>query len=367
MNKEPLKSLQLLCHCGNSIPFDSSQMKLQMQCDNCSRTIRVSFCSLLQEDTMSARKVAIRFENILRSGSDSEIKEIFRNHLDQMAAELEENKNVYFLLGIGPYDIREEKSFCKYYGNYKNPLFPVCTIRNHPSQPSIEDTFKVTVESGREYYIICYSVPFYSDMGIGDKYDFPNVEFFVRVHIQDENNWSLLDGKLIWVTLHPEAGPFAPKSNRKTIQISKKQLGKITEEFGDEVARVIKPFTDWNVGFSEYVSSEMAALAPLTQEQFDKEIRFHKLEEKRDKLEKIAKEGCFIATATYGDYGHPKVEIFRTFRDQRLANDRFGRHFIRIYYKMSPFFSRLIRRSFLLKSILRFFLDILADVIRRSA
>lgn len=62
---------------------------------------------------------------------------------------------------------------------------------------------------------------------------------------------------------------------------------------------------------------------------------------------------CFIATAVYGDYGHPEVVRLRHFRDTVLARSGAGRGFVRWYYghgrtlaalkSMSPIFAALSR------------------------
>ena len=46
--------------------------------------------------------------------------------------------------------------------------------------------------------------------------------------------------------------------------------------------------------------------------------------------------GCFIATAAYGSYLHPKVEILRSWRDETLLETSLGRWFVRQYYRYSP-------------------------------
>ena len=46
--------------------------------------------------------------------------------------------------------------------------------------------------------------------------------------------------------------------------------------------------------------------------------------------------GCFIATAAYGSYLDPHVQILRNFRDEYLLNNRPGRVFVRLYNHYSP-------------------------------
>ncbi len=46
--------------------------------------------------------------------------------------------------------------------------------------------------------------------------------------------------------------------------------------------------------------------------------------------------GCYIATAVYGSYDCPEVWTLRRFRDYDLAETRYGRAFIHMYYAISP-------------------------------
>lgn len=51
----------------------------------------------------------------------------------------------------------------------------------------------------------------------------------------------------------------------------------------------------------------------------------------------LAKQGfCFIATAAYGSYESPFVQVLRDFRDQRLLTNAPGRAFVAWYYAHSP-------------------------------
>lgn len=65
------------------------------------------------------------------------------------------------------------------------------------------------------------------------------------------------------------------------------------------------------------------------------------------------REGCFVATAVYGDYDHPQVLRLRAFRDTRLKDSSLGRWFIRFYYRFSPFWAKRIDRQSLFARCVR--------------
>lgn len=60
-------------------------------------------------------------------------------------------------------------------------------------------------------------------------------------------------------------------------------------------------------------------------------------------------DGCYIATATMGDFDDPVVVALREFRDNYLQYSTLGRIFIALYYRFSPPLARLIEDSTLLK------------------
>jgi hypothetical protein len=66
---------------------------------------------------------------------------------------------------------------------------------------------------------------------------------------------------------------------------------------------------------------------------------------------KISDGGCFIATATMGDYDHPVVLELREFRDQYLLERNWGKKFTECYYKFGPYPAKVISQSNLLKKI----------------
>lgn len=59
------------------------------------------------------------------------------------------------------------------------------------------------------------------------------------------------------------------------------------------------------------------------------------------KARRMAKSGCYVATAVYGSYDCPEVWTLRRYRDGCLAMTWHGRLFIRTYYVVSPTMVRL--------------------------
>lgn len=100
----------------------------------------------------------------------------------------------------------------------------------------------------------------------------------------------------------------------------------------------------------------------------DKPINPIELPEILIKDSKQNKEGCFIATACYGDYNSPQVLVFRKYRDEKLKKSEFGKLVIKTYYFFSPFFAHIIENSELLKmTIIKTILNPLQKLIEKKS
>jgi len=77
------------------------------------------------------------------------------------------------------------------------------------------------------------------------------------------------------------------------------------------------------------------------------------------------REGCFVATACYGDHDAPEVKILRNFRDHTLKKFLTGKIFIGLYYFISPLLVRCFLRSDRIKMLVRIlFLERIVRIIK---
>lgn len=75
-------------------------------------------------------------------------------------------------------------------------------------------------------------------------------------------------------------------------------------------------------------------------------------------------EGCFIATAAYGNYFESNVKVLRDFRDDYLLQNELGRLFVDTYYRHSPSIASDISKSEFAKSIVRVTLTPIVYIIK---
>lgn len=73
--------------------------------------------------------------------------------------------------------------------------------------------------------------------------------------------------------------------------------------------------------------------------------------------------GCFIATAAFGSYLHPKVKLLREFRDNWLLTNSPGKVFVSFYYRCSPPVADFIAEREWLKGSVRLLLLPLITVV----
>jgi len=69
------------------------------------------------------------------------------------------------------------------------------------------------------------------------------------------------------------------------------------------------------------------------------------------------REGCFVATAVYGDYDAPAVQTLRRYRDETLAASAIGRAFIEFYYRLSPLVAKRINQESISSRLCKRLLD----------
>lgn len=74
-----------------------------------------------------------------------------------------------------------------------------------------------------------------------------------------------------------------------------------------------------------------------------------RLKNKQKEIE--LKSGCFVATATMGNYNHPAVLELRNFRDSYILTKKWGETFVKIYYKYGKITAGTIEKSYILKKI----------------
>jgi len=73
--------------------------------------------------------------------------------------------------------------------------------------------------------------------------------------------------------------------------------------------------------------------------------------------------GCFIASAAFGSFLHPKLRVFRSFRDHVLMEFGWGRSFVNWYYDHSPAYAVFLQNHEGIRTLVRWVLLLVAWVI----
>lgn len=72
---------------------------------------------------------------------------------------------------------------------------------------------------------------------------------------------------------------------------------------------------------------------------------------------------CYIATYVYKDIDHPKVQSFRSFRDEYLVKYKLGNWFVSSYYKYSPALVEILKSYNTINNTVKILLDLLLKVL----
>jgi hypothetical protein len=75
-------------------------------------------------------------------------------------------------------------------------------------------------------------------------------------------------------------------------------------------------------------------------------------------------EGCFIATAIYGDKNEPQVQLLRIWRDEVLHTTPLGRCLSKLYYFVGPHLAWFVERGLLPSRFIKSLLDRFVEKIR---
>lgn len=131
----------------------------------------------------------------------------------------------------------------------------------------------------------------------------------------------------------------------------------IEENFGDDI-EIVKNLACncWEIGFTCYENCDMPA-PPQMYDHYLKMLKYNPSFRCSKPLQSNNSDGCYIATAVYGSYDCPQVWTLRRFRDYKLAQNIFGRAFIKFYYATSPTFVRWFKHTKWFNTIFRNLLD----------
>jgi len=229
-------------------------------------------------------------------------------------------------------------------------------ISNDPAEIDIQGE-----PGGKNWIILSHEGDGWNQIGNIFDYDFPIVDLYVaritdpdprnnKVQLIDPNN-----NDLTYVTLQEfEDGSYTdiPGNGKNSLEVGKGYWLRVREGVGEDV-------------YLEFVVSESSALSKeiLLSEEFF--ARVAQQEGPPDPPPGIGSSsgsvssgsgggGCFIATAAYGDYDHPHVQLLRKFRDRYLLTSSFGRMFVDMYYRHSPTLAKFAANRKSLKALIRF-------------
>ena len=191
-------------------------------------------------------------------------------------------------------------------------------------------------------------------------YDFPIVGLYVALDSTPDDRRQLIDdvaNDLTYVTLQKfEDGDYIdiPAPGQNALEVGKAYWLRVKEGVGEPVRLyfVVRPAV---------LSGEIN----LSAEFFERVAQQEDPPDPPPSIESSASVsfaggsgggggGCFIATAAYGNYNDPGVQLLREFRDRYLLKNRFGRFFVEMYYRYSPGMASLVAKHKPIGALVRF-------------
>lgn len=101
--------------------------------------------------------------------------------------------------------------------------------------------------------------------------------------------------------------------------------------------------------------AQVALVVKSELEKVDNESSIKK--QAKEEKTSVSSEGCYIATAVYGDYDAPQVLTLRKFRDEVLLFHWWGKLFVKLYYSVSPYIAKRLHNAKYFNSKVKALLD----------
>jgi hypothetical protein len=131
---------------------------------------------------------------------------------------------------------------------------------------------------------------------------------------------------------------------------------------------VAKDAKSWQVGNQIAGPAERPVVLAVTRAGAVRSLEFTVTrragEPPREERQGLSASGCFIATAAYGSYLDPQVQVLREFRDRHLLTNSPGRAFAEFYYRHAPPIAEYIAERPALRAVTRWALTPLVYAVR---
>jgi hypothetical protein len=228
-------------------------------------------------------------------------------------------------------------------------------ISRNPTEIDIEGA-----PNGRNWIVLNNEGDGWNQVGNIFDYDFPIVSLYVALDSAPDDQKQLIDeaaNDLTYVTLQEfENGTYVdiPGLGKTTVAVGKAYWLRVRDGVNEKVRL-----------YFQIRASALSEEVNLSEEFFERVAQQEDPPDPPPAIESSSSPaplaggsgggggGCFIATAAYGDYDHPNVQILREFRDRYLLTNCMGRIFVDTYYRYSPTLARLAANSKSIQAVAR--------------